>query len=141
MKEDVITRNMLRLIRESSDKKEIPLPKNEIFGDTVKALEDCVKKQMQGLQIKFAENSVYFYPDDEDIIMTFIIMDLNKMVVNFKLNDSTGQGCYITCENVQMTDENAKNLQKIKYAFDAWKENLIQDSSIISNIKSSLLEK
>lgn len=138
-------RKMLRIIREHANLNEnvsnqngIPIPKDERFGETVKALEQCVTNQLQNIQVQFENQSLYFYPNGDDIIMTFSIPDMNNMVVNFKLKDSNGQGCYISCENTQLNDDNSKRIQQIKYAFDTWKQSLIQDSSIIQNIKSAL---
>lgn len=138
-------RKMLRKIREyvtlnedASSQNGIPIPKDERFGETVKALEQCVTNQLQNIQVQFENQSLYFYPNGDDIIMTFSIPDMNNMVVNFKLKDSNGQGCYISCENTQLNDDNSKRIQQIKYAFDTWKQSLIQDSSIIQNIKSAL---
>ena len=133
---------MLSSIREGveqNDKKGIPLPKDEKFGETVKSLEGCVTQQMEGTQVKFEENSVYFYPQDNDMMMTFTIADMNDMVVNFKLNDPNGQGCYISCDNTQLNDENTKKVQQVKYAYDTWRKSIISDDSIISNIKSALV--
>lgn len=139
-------KKMLKLIREGVEavnaninKEEIPIPKDERFGETVKALEQCVTNQLQNVQVQFEDQSIYFYPKDNDIIMTFTISDMNNMVVNFKLNDSNGQGCYISCENTQLNDDNAKRIQQIKYAYDTWKQSIVQDASIIQNIKNALL--
>ena len=126
---------------ENDGGKGISLPNDERFGETVKSLQQCVTKQLQGTQIKFEDDSLYFYPSDNDLIMTFTISDMNNMVVNFKLNDSNGQGCYISCENTQLNDENTKHIQQIKYAYDSWRQSLIEDDSIIKNIKSALLKK
>ena len=135
-------KKMLKLIREGVEavnaninKEEIPIPKDERFGETVKALEQCVTNQLQNVQVQFEDQSIYFYPKDNDIIMTFTISDMNNMVVNFKLNDSNGQGCYISCENTQLNDDNAKRIQQIKYAYDTWKQSIVQDASIIQNIR------
>ena len=138
-------RNLKNIIKEeayqTNTKNEIPIPNDERFAQTINELKQCVTNQLQGIQIKFEENPLYFYPNDDDIIMSFTISDMNNMTVNFKLNDSNGQGCYISCNNTQLNDDNTKHIQQIKYAFDAWKKNLLQDASIISNIKSALVNK
>lgn len=138
-------RNLKNIIKEeayqTNTKNEIPIPNDERFAQTINELKQCVTNQLQGIQIKFEENPLYFYPNEDDIIMSFTIADMNNMTVNFKLNDSNGQGCYISCNNTQLNDDNAKHIQQIKYAFDAWKKNLLQDASIISNIKSALVNK
>ena len=143
---DTDTRKILKLIRESaynnisSEKNDIVVPNDERFGDTIKSLQQCVTNQLQNIQVKFDEDSLHFYPKDSDIIMSFTISDMNSMIVNFKLNDNNGQGCYISCENTQLNDENTKHIQQIKYAYDAWRQSILNDSGIIQNFKTSLLK-
>ena len=132
--------NRISSLKKVNEEKSIPIPKDERFGNTVDSLQKIVISQLQGIQVKFEDNSIFFYPKDNDIIMSFSIPDLNNMIVNFKLNDSNGQGCYISCNNTQLNDDNVKYIQRLKYSFDTWKKSLIEDDSIINNIKSSLLK-
>lgn len=129
----------IRRLTENENKTEIDVPIDAKFGSTVNSLLSKVKEQLSNSNLDFGNHPLVFYPKTNDISMTFLIKDMNNMVVQFRLNDANGQGCYISSNETQLTDDNTKKIQRIKYAFDSWKESILQDDTFIRDLKNNLV--
>lgn len=144
IKEDLYTRNILKKVRmlkediRKDSNAPIEVPNDVKFGQTVKALTDVIRQQLNSSNISFGDKPLLYYPNDKDLVMNFNIKDMNNMIVQFRLNDMNGQGCYISCDNMTLNDDNVKRIQGVKYAYDSWKETLIKDDSIIKELETSL---
>ena len=151
---DKITRKMLSVIRENHDggrtnklikedttptntttnqKKSFPITKNTPqFGDVRETQEQTIVKTI-GERITFEENALVYYPDDDNMEMTGKINALN-LVFQFRYNDSSGDGCYIWANALQLTDVNNNTIGKIRDAFEVWRKNLTEDGDLISRL-------
>ena len=103
------------------------------FGDVRVSQEEAILKTI-GEQVKFDENSLVYYPDADDLVFNGEIPSMNSSF-QFRYNDPSGCGCYIFCDGLQLTDENARTVGKIKDAFINFKNGLIQDSDLFEKLK------
>ena len=93
-----------------------------------------------GERITFEENALVYYPDDDNMEMTGKINALN-LVFQFRYNDSSGDGCYIWANALQLTDVNNNTIGKIRDAFEVWKKNLTEDGDLISRLHKVVSDK
>lgn len=72
----------------------------------------------------FNPSPMRYFPKDGDITLNGEISDLNNAKFQFRYKDSSGMGCYIWNEPLQLTDENIKKLQTVLGVFKNWKKEL-----------------
>lgn len=78
-----------------------------------------------GFSAKFPEsNPVLYYPSEDDVVMSGTIPSLKNAKFRFSHKDSTGQGCYIWVDSLQLTDEVLGTLNKVLGVFKNWKDSL-----------------
>ena len=124
------------LIKESSEgsKKSFQITKSTPqFGDVRASQEEALTKTI-GEQIEMGDNGlIYTYSDgdssDENITLTAKINSIN-LVFQFKFNDSLGEGCYIWANGLQ--------LGKIRDAFKNWRDSLLGDSSLFTQLRNAV---
>ena len=103
------------------------------FGDVRTSQEESLLKTI-GEQVKFDDDSLIYYPDADDLVFNGAIPSMNT-TFQFRLNDSSGRGCYLFCDGLQMTDENSRNIGKILDGFLNWRQGLIEDGDLMDKLK------
>lgn len=103
------------------------------FGDVRVSQEESILKTI-GQQVKFGDNSLVYYPDSDDLVINAEMPSLNSSF-QFRYNDPSGCGCYIFCNGLQLTDENARTIGKIKDAFTNFRQGLINDNDLMDKLK------
>lgn len=79
---------------------------------------------------KFETNPLIYSPSDQNIILNGIIGGLEGSRFTFKLNDSSGNGCYVWFDGLQLNEENIKKLNVIYSVYTNWKKELLTMSDI-----------
>ena len=110
-------------------------PNTPQFGD-VRASQEEVLKKTVGENITLDEGALKYYPDSDDMTLEGKIRTLN-MEFQFRYNDPSGDGCYIWCEAMQLTETNTKTLGKIRNAFSNWKDSITQDGDLMMKLKKA----
>ena len=52
---------------------------------------------------------------------------MNNLKFQFRYKDSSGQGCYIWAEGLQLTDDNVKKINKIQGFYKNWKDDITEN--------------
>ena len=110
-------------------------PNTPQFGDVRTSQEEVLKKTI-GENIVLDEGALKYYPDSDDMTLEGKIRTLN-MEFQFRYNDPSGDGCYIWCEAMQLTETNTKTLGKIRNAFSNWKDSITQDGDLMMKLKKA----
>ena len=110
-------------------------PNTPQFGDVRTSQEEVLKKTI-GENITLEEGALKYYPDSDDMTLEGKIRTLN-MEFQFRYNDPSGDGCYIWCEAMQLTETNTRTLGKIRNAFSNWKDSITQDGDLIQKLKKA----
>ena len=93
-------------------------------------------KKTIGENIVLDEGALKYYPDSDDMTLEGKIRTLN-MEFQFRYNDPSGDGCYIWCEAMQLTETNTRTLGKIRNAFSNWKDSITQDGDLMMKLKKA----
>lgn len=126
-----ITKKMLRLINESTNASQnqdsIPVTDEPKFGNKtlstqIKSFKDVIKGN-----VEFGDNPLIYYPNDKDLVFAGTITDLNNLKWQFRLNDPSGDGCYIWVEALQLSEDNLRKINLIKNYYTNWKNKLLSD--------------
>ena len=72
----------------------------------------------------------------DDITLDGVIKGLN-IKFQFRDNDPSGDGCYITGADLQLTDANTKTIEKIRAAFQNWKQGLTSDGNTMKDLEKA----
>jgi hypothetical protein len=110
-------------------------PNTPQFGDVRTSQEELLKKTI-GENIVLDEGALKYYPDSDDMTLEGKIRTLN-MEFQFRYNDPSGDGCYIWCEAMQLTETNTRTLGKIRNAFSNWKDSITQDGDLMMKLKKA----
>ena len=110
-------------------------PNTPQFGDVRTSQEELLKKTI-GENITLEEGALKYYPDSDDMTLEGKIRTLN-MEFQFRYNDPSGDGCYVWCEAMQLTETNTRTLGKIRNAFSNWKDSITQDGDLMQKLKKA----
>lgn len=147
------TRKMLNTIRllkeEASHIKETEVEEDEVnefpitkhtrnFGDVRTSQEEALVKVI-GEDVKFTEEALVYTwkdgkgdSDSDNLILTGTVTAQN-IVFEFRYHDTTGDGCYIWADKLQLTDKNLEIVNKIKSGYSNWKDGILQNSGDLLN--------
>lgn len=156
------TRNMLdriRAIQESSENQERQLIKEEdshksdaiAITDDPKFGQSVLSSQIEqfrtsvdsGAQFskpegKVSESPLIFLPSENNLIFSGVIPRLNNLKFQFKLRTSTGEGCFLWCDGLILSDENMRFLQKIWGYYKNWCNEWNTESGDLERLKNML---
>ena len=110
-------------------------PNTPQFGDVRTSQEELLKKTI-GENITLEEGALKYYPDSDDMTLEGKIRTLN-MEFQFRYNDPSGDGCYVWCEAMQLTETNTRTLGKIRNAFSNCKDSITQDGDLMQKLKKA----
>ena len=121
---------------DSSHKNYVSITKNTPqFGDVRTSQEETIKKTIS-TNIIFGENALRYFPDSDDMTLDGNIPSLN-LKFQFRYNDPSGNGSYLWCDALQLTDENVKAIGKLKSAFENWKDGITQDGDLMERLNKT----
>lgn len=129
LKEDMDKQTMV-----NSEEKGIAITKNTPqFGDVRASQEDSLIKTI-GEGVELSEDALMFYPDSKNMVLSGKITSLNAFF-QFNFNDTSGDGCYIWANALQLTDTNTRTIGKLRDAFVNWKTSLLQNSDLLDKLQ------
>ena len=156
LNEDVISRNILDMIRKNKEKKQDDeKSKNDSkFKDAIAITNDpkfgqeVLKNQIEefrsavdgGTQFSSEdsenpENSPLVYmPSDGNLVFSGTIPSLNNLKWQFKLKDSDGTGLFLWAEGLRINKENLQKLNKLHGHYLNWKSEWEQSGSMLETL-------
>ena len=105
------------------------------FGDVFESQIEGIRKTVND-NVTFGENAMKYYPDADDITLDGKMPSLN-LKFQFRYLDPSGDGCYIWCEAMQLTESNARTLGKIRDAFSNWRNSITQDGDLLDKLNKA----
>ena len=81
-------------------------------------------KQQFGADFSKIKQPMLYYPEDGDITLSGEISDLNDAKFQFRYKDSSGHGCYLWMNPIQLTDETIKKMSVVNGVFKNWQKSL-----------------
>ena len=104
------------------------------FGDVRTSQEDMIRKAVND-NVKFSDDALRYYPKADDLTLNGEIPSLN-LKFQFRFSDPSGDGLYIWCESMQLTETNARTIGKIRDAFSNWRNSIVQDNDFMEKLKN-----
>lgn len=104
------------------------------FSSLRTSQEDALRKTIGDVELK--DDALIYHPDIDDITLDFIVRGINCKV-QFRYNDPSACGVYLSCADLQLSDENATTIGKIRSAFLNWKDTLTSDGSTLKDIEKA----
>lgn len=118
----------------NNGEKGIPIRKNTPqFGDVRASQEDSLVKTI-GEGIELGDDALMFYPESKNMVLSGKITSLNAFF-QFNFNDTSGDGCYLWTNALQLTDTNTRTIGKLRDAFVNWKNTLLQNSDLLDKLQ------
>lgn len=105
------------------------------FGDVRTSQEEAIRKTIND-NVQFDEKALKYYPDANDMTLDGKIPSLN-LSFQFRYSDPSGDGVYVWCDAMQLTDSNARTVGKIRDAFSNWKDSITQDGDLMEKLKKA----
>jgi hypothetical protein len=114
-------------IEDDSEKLEtVPYTKNDELLSSI--TQTC--KERFGANFTKSKTPMLYYPKDGDVTLTGEISSLNNAVFQFRYKDSTGNGCYLWIEPVNISDETIRIMSIINGIYKNWKNELSTSEDI-----------
>ena len=133
IREDVFDRN-----KENTSHDFVISAKDPQFSNLRNSQEESLRKTVGDVELK--DDAFVYHPDIDDITMDGIIKGLN-VKFEFRLNDPSSVGCYITAVDLQLTETNLSTIQKIRSAFLNWKDSLTSDGNTLKDLENAAKRK
>lgn len=126
--EDYETSNTEKFSKNSKSENSegIPVTDDPKFGNQTLTTQKEAAKEI-GADFKNFDTPLIFYPEDGDLVLSGEIPDMNNLKFQFRYKDSSGQGCYIWAEGLQLTDDNVKKINKIQGFYKNWKDDITEN--------------
>lgn len=101
------------------------------FGSVKSSQEDAIKKTVGN--VVFKNDSLKYIPSINDIVLNGEIGGLGVRF-QFRFQDASGNGCYIWCDSLQLSDQNTRIIEKVRDAFLNWKQSLVDDGDLFEKL-------
>jgi hypothetical protein len=85
-----------------------------------------------------AESPLIFIPSENNLIFSGTIPRLNNLKFQFKLRTNTGEGCFVWCDGLILSEENMKTLWKLYGFYVNWRNQWNCESRDLEMLKSML---
>lgn len=145
-RQNVITENILNRIREikgenilnegnTNTQNGISITNSPKFGENVlQSQEDSFKKSVNSGAVFANENEndpmsnpLVFFPKGDNnspsnIVFSGTIPSMNNLKFQFKLNEPSGNGCFVWADGLPLSDDNMKTLNKLYGYYLNWKD-------------------
>lgn len=120
--------------KENTDKDFVVRASDTQFSNLRTSQEESLRKTIGDVELK--DDALVYHPDIDDITLDGVIKGLN-IKFQFRYNDPSGDGCYITGADLQLTDANTKTIEKIRAAFQNWKQGLTSDGNTMKDLEKA----
>lgn len=87
---------------------------------------------------KVSESPLIYLPSENNLIFSGTIPRLNNLKFQFKLRTSTGEGCFLWCDGLILTNENMKTLTKLYGFYVNWRNAWFEESKDLEMLKNML---
>lgn len=101
------------------------------FGSVKSAQEDAIRKTVG--DVSFKDDSLKYFPEIKDLAINGEVTGIG-VTFQFRYKDPSGDGCYIWADGLQLSDANTKTVEKIRDAFQNWKQSLVDDGDLMSKL-------
>ena len=101
------------------------------FGSVRSSQEDAIRKTVGDVKLK--DDAMKYYPEIQDLVINGEVTGLG-ITFQFRYKDPSGEGFYIWCNVVQLTDNNSRTIEKIRDAFLNWKQSLVEDGDLLDKL-------
>lgn len=119
---------------DSNHKQKVSITKSSSqFGDIYQGQTEAIRKTVSS-SVKFPENALLYYPGANDMTLNFSVPHLN-IECQFRLNDASGSGCFVTTKDFSMNDENNRTLLKIFDAYKNWKDSIDEQGDLFERLE------
>ena len=105
------------------------------FGDVRTSQEEAIRKTIND-NVKFEGDALIYYPKADDMTLNGKIPTLN-MTFQFRYSDPSGDGVYVWCDSMQLTETNTRTIGKIRDAYMNWKDSITQDGDLMEKLKKA----
>jgi len=102
------------------------------FGSVRAAQEKMLTTTIPGASLK--EDALKYYPGMDNIVLNGTIESIG-VTFQFKYRDSSGDGCYIWADGVQLSHENVTTIDKVRSAFENWRQSIDKDGALMGELK------
>lgn len=124
--------NILMEEAESGNNKAFIVRNNDVqFGSVKSAQEDAIRKTVG--DVSFKDDSLKYFPGIKDLAINGEVTGIG-VTFQFRYKDPSGDGCYIWADGLQLSDANTKTVEKIRDAFQNWKQSLVDDGDLMSKL-------
>ena len=121
------------ILESNNSQKEFVIQSNDIqFGNVRNSQADAIKKTVGDVSLK--PDALKYYPEINDIVLNGEVSGLG-VAFQYRYKDPSGDGCYIWCEGLQMSDSNIKTIEKIRDAFLNWKQSIVEDGDLLDKLE------
>ena len=148
--DNFITRSKI-LMEEAIDKKKVLTEEEQVdndhndffeikkdtpqFGDVRVSQEEAIRKTIND-NVQFESNALKYYPDADDMTLDGKLPQMG-LSFQFRFAEPSGDGCFIFCDGLQLTENNARLIGKIRDAFSNWRNSIIQDGDLMEKMKKA----
>ena len=87
---------------------------------------------------KVSESPLIYLPSENNLIFSGTVPRLNNLKFQFKLRTSTGEGCFLWCDGLILTNENMKTLTKLYGFYVNWRNAWFEESKDLEMLKNML---
>ena len=87
---------------------------------------------------KVSESPLIYMPSENNLIFSGTIPRLNNLKFQFKLRTSTGEGCFVWCDGLILSEENIKTLFKLYGFYVNWRNSWFEESRDLEMLKNML---
>lgn len=121
------------ILESNGSQGEFVIQSNDIqFGNVRNSQADAIKKTIGDVSLK--PDALKYYTELNDIVLNGEVTGLG-VAFQFRYKDPSGDGCYIWCEGLQMSDANIKTIEKIRDAFLNWKQSIVEDGDLLDKLE------
>ena len=133
------TEKKVCLLKEEDGKNEYVIHASDPqFGNLRASQEDMIRKTIGDVELK--DDALVYYPDIDDVVLNGMVKGVN-IKFQFRLNDGTGDGVYVTMGETQLSDANTKTIEKIRAAFQNWKSSITEDGKLMGDLENAAKRK
>ena len=87
---------------------------------------------------KVSECPLIFIPSENNLIFSGTIPRLNNLKFQFKLRTNTGEGCFVWCDGLILSEENIKTLFKLYGFYVNWRNSWFEESRDLEMLKTMM---
>lgn len=120
---------------ETKQTKDYVIKPNDVqFGNMRTSQEETLRNTVGDVALK--DDALVYHAGIDDITLDGYIKGLN-IKFQFRYNDPSGDGCYITGADMQLSDANVRTIEKIRSAFQNWKDSITKDGSTLKDLENA----